>query len=233
MSMVREHGAWLSPNHYDAASGWLKLSIHSWLLKVGGKRILIDNQSRYDIVIDNTGAPLASPFVTISSLGGVRFNGLLDAGGGSVSLRTSSGNISMTLDTYSHVVKGLQHEAAEKVAALLVAAGVIFLVGGALGVPVWIGVADALKGQKSSVVRVNDRGEVIVSVAVPVQRFRAVHGSLMLSTQGADIDDLVEAERLAIFKVFLVAAAVMVIPRSRSCSIQSVVAFPSCTSPIL
>ena len=43
-------------------------------------------------------------------------------------------------------------------------------------------------------VRVNDRGEVIVSVAVPVQRFRAVRGALMLSTQGADIDDMVEAE---------------------------------------
>ena len=46
-------------------------------------------------------------------------------------------------------------------------------------------------------VRVNDRGEVIVSVAVPVQRFRAVRGALLLSTQGADIDDMVEAERLA------------------------------------
>jgi two-component system sensor histidine kinase ChvG len=46
---------------------------------------------------------------------------------------------------------------------------------------------------------------------VPVQRFRAVRGALMLSTQGADIDDMVEAERLAILKVFLVAAGVMVV----------------------
>ena len=29
-------------------------------------------------------------------------------------------------------------------------------------------------------VRINERGEVIVSVAVPVQRFRAVRGALML-----------------------------------------------------
>ena len=72
-------------------------------------------------------------------------------------------------------------------------------------------VRQALKGISGSMVRVNDRGEVIVSVAVPVQRFRAVRGSLMLSTQGADIDDMVEAERLAIVKVFLVAAAVMVV----------------------
>ncbi len=50
----------------------------------------------------------------------------------------------------------------------------------------------------ASMVRVNDRGELIVSVAVPVQRFRAVHGALLLSTQGGDIDQIVDAERLAI-----------------------------------
>src|SRR6476659_4657654 len=72
-------------------------------------------------------------------------------------------------------------------------------------------VTQALNGAHASMVRVNDRGEVIVSVAVPVQRFRAVRGALMLSTQGADIDDMVEAERLAIVKVFLVAAVVMVV----------------------
>jgi two-component system, OmpR family, sensor histidine kinase ChvG len=72
-------------------------------------------------------------------------------------------------------------------------------------------VAQALSGQSASIVRISERGDVIVSVAVPVQRFRAVRGVLMLSTQGADIDDMVEAERLAILKVFLVATAVMVV----------------------
>ena len=72
-------------------------------------------------------------------------------------------------------------------------------------------VSRALNGQDSTMVRINERGDVIVSVAVPVQRFRAVRGALMLSTQGADIDDMVEAERLAILKVFLIAAAVMVL----------------------
>ncbi|WP_298259853.1 sensor histidine kinase, partial [Bradyrhizobium sp.] len=72
-------------------------------------------------------------------------------------------------------------------------------------------VAQSLNGQKSSMVRVNDRGEVIVSVAVPVQRFRAIHGSLMLSTQGDDIDQMVTAERLAILKVGGVASAVMIV----------------------
>lgn len=72
-------------------------------------------------------------------------------------------------------------------------------------------VDEALEGQDASTVRINDQGDVIVSVAVPVQRFHAVRGSLMLSTQGADIDNMVTAERLAIFKVFLIAAAVMVV----------------------
>jgi two-component system sensor histidine kinase ChvG len=74
-------------------------------------------------------------------------------------------------------------------------------------------VADALKGQNRSMVRVNQRGEVIVSVAVPVQRFRShtIHGALMLSTQGDDIDHMVTAERLAILKVGGVASAVMIV----------------------
>jgi two-component system, OmpR family, sensor histidine kinase ChvG len=70
-------------------------------------------------------------------------------------------------------------------------------------------VARALDGDKASVVRINDRGEVIVLVAVPIQRFRTVRGALLLSTQGGDIDQTVEAERLAILKVFLVAAGIM------------------------
>lgn len=72
-------------------------------------------------------------------------------------------------------------------------------------------VAHAIAGEKASIVRANDRGDVVVSVAVPVQRFRAVHGVLLLSTQGGEIDDMVEAERYSIFKVFLVAAGVMII----------------------
>ena len=69
----------------------------------------------------------------------------------------------------------------------------------------------AIGGQNASFVRVNDRGEVIVSVAVPVQRFRAVRGALMLSTQGGEIDLAVEAERLQIVTVFLTLLGVMVI----------------------
>ena len=69
----------------------------------------------------------------------------------------------------------------------------------------------ALAGTTASKVWVTPRGEVIISVAAPVQRFRAVRGALLLSTQGGDIDQMVEAERLAILTVFLIAAGVMVV----------------------
>src|SRR5262249_56592479 len=72
-------------------------------------------------------------------------------------------------------------------------------------------VTDALKGQKRSMARGNNRGEVIVSVAVPVLRSRTIHGALMLSTQGDDIDQMVTAERLAILKVGGVASVVMIV----------------------
>jgi two-component system sensor histidine kinase ChvG len=75
----------------------------------------------------------------------------------------------------------------------------------------YVEVAGALKGQKRSMVRVNSRGEVIVAVAVPVQRSRTIHGALMLSTQGDDIDQMVTAERLAILKVGGVASSVMML----------------------
>ena len=60
--------------------------------------------------------------------------------------------------------------------------------------------------------RVNDRGEVIVSVAVPVQRFRAVRGALLLSTQGGDIDaDRRRPSAGASSRSFGVAAGVMIV----------------------
>ena len=72
-------------------------------------------------------------------------------------------------------------------------------------------VATALDGQPSSIVRITDHGELIVSVAVPIQRYRSVLGVLLLSTQGGDIDEIVHAERMAIVRVFLVSAAVVVV----------------------
>lgn len=67
------------------------------------------------------------------------------------------------------------------------------------------------EARPGSEVRVDEQGEVIVSVAVPVRNFRAVHGALLLSTRGGDINEAVENERLAIIKVFLIATSVMVL----------------------
>jgi two-component system sensor histidine kinase ChvG len=72
-------------------------------------------------------------------------------------------------------------------------------------------VKNALTGVRGAVVRVTENGELIVSVAVPVQRFRAVVGVLLVSTQAGDIDQIVHAERLAIMRVFGVATMVTVI----------------------
>ena len=69
-------------------------------------------------------------------------------------------------------------------------------------------VASALTGTTLYVVRVNNRGETIVSVAVPIARSRSVRGALLLSTQGGDIDAIIASERWALVRVFLVAAAV-------------------------
>jgi two-component system sensor histidine kinase ChvG len=72
-------------------------------------------------------------------------------------------------------------------------------------------VATALAGSPSTLVLVNDKGESIVSVAVPVQRFKAVLGVLLLSTRPGEVDSIVAAERLAILRVFAVAAGVTIV----------------------
>ncbi len=69
-------------------------------------------------------------------------------------------------------------------------------------------VASALSGISVPIVRVNDRGELIVSVAVPIQPVRAVLGVLLLSTRGGDIDGIVASERWEIIRMGLYAAAV-------------------------
>lgn len=72
-------------------------------------------------------------------------------------------------------------------------------------------VMSALTGQSRNVVQVSEKGELIVSVAVPIQRFRAVLGVLMLSTQGGEIDRIVAEERNAVLRVFGIAAVVTTI----------------------
>ena len=72
-------------------------------------------------------------------------------------------------------------------------------------------VQSALTGAPRPIVRLTEKGELTVSVAVPIQRFRAVLGVLLLSTEGDDIDRIVREERIDILRTFLVAAIVMFI----------------------
>jgi two-component system sensor histidine kinase ChvG len=72
-------------------------------------------------------------------------------------------------------------------------------------------VATALTGTSVPIVRMNNKGELVVSVAVPIQRMRAVLGVLLLSTRGGDIDNIVAAERWGIVRVSLFAAAVTIV----------------------
>ncbi|EJF97259.1 sensor histidine kinase [Bartonella taylorii] len=69
----------------------------------------------------------------------------------------------------------------------------------------------ALNGSLATAKRRNRQGQLIVSVAVPVQRYRAVVGALLLSTTGSDIDNIVKGERLVIFKVFAVVGSVLLV----------------------
>lgn len=72
-------------------------------------------------------------------------------------------------------------------------------------------VAAALNGAKVSLVRLNDRSQIIVLVAVPVQRFRAVLGALVLSTTGGEIDDVLRAERQVVLMTFGFVALVTIL----------------------
>ncbi len=69
-------------------------------------------------------------------------------------------------------------------------------------------VVTALTGGPGSKTRRTEKGDTIVSVAVPIQRFRAVLGVLLLSTEAGDIDKIIAKERIAIFRTFAVAALV-------------------------
>ncbi len=71
-------------------------------------------------------------------------------------------------------------------------------------------VARGMEGERASAVRVNSTGDLILSVAVPVQRYQLVLGVLHLTNEGGDIGAVIRAERLAILQLSLVALGVMV-----------------------
>lgn len=71
-------------------------------------------------------------------------------------------------------------------------------------------VASALAGAPADFVRVDAQNQLVVSVAVPVQRLRAVVGAILLSTAPGDIDSIVAQERWGILRIALIAAAVQI-----------------------
>jgi two-component system, OmpR family, sensor histidine kinase ChvG len=68
----------------------------------------------------------------------------------------------------------------------------------------------ALAGQEATFVRMDENLNVVVSVAIPIQRKGDPRPTaLLLSTQGTDIDAMVENERVAVTKVFAITLIVM------------------------
>ncbi len=73
-------------------------------------------------------------------------------------------------------------------------------------------VTKALQGDIASAVRSGRRGnELILSAAVPVQRYKQVLGVVLLSSDSAEIDQAVRAVRFEILKVFVIALGVTVL----------------------
>ena len=72
-------------------------------------------------------------------------------------------------------------------------------------------VRTALQGEPASAVRRDGEGGLVLSVAVPVQRYRQVLGALMVSQDGSQIAASVRDRRLDILIVFAVALGVTVL----------------------
>jgi two-component system, OmpR family, sensor histidine kinase ChvG len=68
----------------------------------------------------------------------------------------------------------------------------------------------AMTGATTPMLLLNQQGEQIVSVAIPIQRARSVQGVLLLSTKPGEIDDALGQERWTIFKTSLLALAAMI-----------------------
>ncbi|WEK03819.1 MAG: sensor histidine kinase [Candidatus Devosia phytovorans] len=71
-------------------------------------------------------------------------------------------------------------------------------------------VASALAGAPADFVRLDAQNQLMVSVAVPVQRLRAVVGAILLSTAPGDIDSIVAQERWSILRIAGIAAIVQI-----------------------
>ena len=66
-------------------------------------------------------------------------------------------------------------------------------------------VRQALEGNQRSMLLLNDKGEQIVSLAVPIRRFKTVQGVLLLSTRPGEIDEILSEERAVILTLAAIA----------------------------
>ncbi|PWC55030.1 stimulus-sensing domain-containing protein [Azospirillum sp. TSO22-1] len=73
----------------------------------------------------------------------------------------------------------------------------------------------ALAGEESSTVwrteRPGERPGLVLTVAIPIQRYKQVLGTVMLSRGGAEIDEAIRSVRFDILRVFAIALAVTVL----------------------
>ena len=69
----------------------------------------------------------------------------------------------------------------------------------------------ALAGEAKGMVRVDRRGRLVLSLAVPIQRYRQVLGALMVSKGGGDVEAAVRDRRADILIIFAVALAITVL----------------------
>lgn len=71
-------------------------------------------------------------------------------------------------------------------------------------------VMQALRGEPASAVRQGTRGGMVLSVAVPIQRYKQVVGAVMLSTTSREVEEALREVRIGILQVFAVVFAVTV-----------------------
>lgn len=72
-------------------------------------------------------------------------------------------------------------------------------------------VQKALRGDVADAVRSERNGVLVLSVGVPVQRYKQVLGAVLLSSDSSEIDQAVRAVRFEILKVFVIALGITVL----------------------
>lgn len=72
-------------------------------------------------------------------------------------------------------------------------------------------VASALEGERATLTRVTEDGDLIVSVAIPISGYQTIQGAVLLTTREGNIDTIIREERNAILTVATAAVVVSVV----------------------